>query len=127
MKISKFANRATLWQFIKYVLVGMMNTLITLIVIFVCKSLLGVNEYISNAIGYVAGLINSFLWNKNWVFKVKEDSMRQVVRFIAGFIICYGLQLFTVWTLTENTPYGDMIWTVSGFHISGYEIGRAHV
>ena len=51
----------------KYVIVGCMNTAITLGVIFVCKSLLDVNPYLSNALGYIAGLINSFIWNKNWV------------------------------------------------------------
>ena len=48
-------------QFAKYFLVGVMNTLITFILIFVCKTFLGINEYVSNGIGYVGGLINSFI------------------------------------------------------------------
>ena len=60
---------AAMRQFIRYLLVGVINTLVTLIVIYVCKSILDINQWVSNAIGYVAGLINSFIWNKNWVFK----------------------------------------------------------
>ena len=54
-------NNAPIIQLIKYAIVGVMNTLITLGVIFVCKSILGVNPYVSNALGYVAGLLNSFI------------------------------------------------------------------
>ena len=62
-------RRKTLVQLAKYLLVGVMNTLITLVVIFVCKIYLHVNPYVSNALGYLAGLINSFLWNRRWVFR----------------------------------------------------------
>ncbi len=51
----------TVVQFLKYAIVGVMNTIITLGVIFVCKSLLGVNDYVSTALGYVAGVLNSFI------------------------------------------------------------------
>lgn len=115
-------DRKTMIQFIKYSMVGVMNTLITLIVIYVCKSLLGVNEYFSNTIGYIAGLINSFLWNRNWVFKVKEDSLNQIIRFAAGFLLCYGLQFLVVWVLNEHTFLGSMEWTVQGFTFGGYGV-----
>ena len=55
-------NSTQIRQFFKYCMVGVMNTSITLAVIFVCKSILGINPYVSNVIGYVCGLINSFLW-----------------------------------------------------------------
>lgn len=115
-------DRKTMIQFIKYSMVGVMNTLITLAVIYVCKSLLGVNEYFSNTLGYIAGLINSFLWNRNWVFKVKEDSFNQIIRFAVGFLLCYGLQLLVVWALNEHTFLGSMTWTVYGFTFGGYGV-----
>ena len=59
-------NRNQIAQFIKYCIVGVMNTAITLGVIFLCKSVCGINPYVSNAIGYICGLINSFLWKKQW-------------------------------------------------------------
>lgn len=109
-------------QFIKYAVVGVMNTLVTLIIIFVCKSLMGVNEYVANALGYVGGLINSFMWNRTWVFHAGSGWKRQAVRFGLGFAICYALQFAIVWTLTERTPYGNMVWDIYGFSISGYGV-----
>lgn len=114
--------RKPMIQFIKYAAVGVLNTLVTLVVIVVCKSLLDVNEYVSNALGYIAGLINSFIWNKNWVFKAKDNSFKQLYRFAFGFMICYCLQFAVVWTITEHTPYGDMIWHLGPFAVSGYGV-----
>ena len=90
-------------QFAKYFLVGVMNTLITFILIFVCKTFLGINEYVSNGIGYVGGLINSFIWNKKWVFKSDKKAHIEALKFAVGFLLCYGVQLLVVWALYEHT------------------------
>lgn len=109
-------------QFIKYVVVGCINTAITLIVIFVCKSLLNIDPYIANAIGYVAGLINSFIWNKNWVFKSQKGYSREAIKFIVGFGLCYALQLLVVY-LINSTEFGQYQCDIYGiFTISGYGI-----
>lgn len=117
----KIDSTAPIVQLIKYALVGCMNTLITLGLIFVCKSLLGVNEYLSNAIGYVAGLINSFLWNKNWVFHSRGEYRREMALFFAGFAVCYGLQFLTVWLINQSW-FGDTEYDLGFFVISGYGI-----
>lgn len=108
-------------QFIKYCIVGVLNTLITLGVIYLCKSMLGWNLYVSNALGYVAGLVNSFVCNKQWTFKSDGDYKREAFKFAIGFLLCYGLQLVLVWMLTES-PFGDYDFRFFGVVISGYGI-----
>ena len=116
------SKKQTAIQFIKYILVGCLNTAITLGVIFLCKSLLNVNPYVSNAIGYIAGLIISFIWNKNWVFKSQKGYSREAIKFAVGFGICYGLQLLVVFLLNSN-DFGDRQWELGTiFTISGYGV-----
>lgn len=119
----KLSAKSPLIQFMKYIVVGVMNTTITLAIIFICKSLLGVNEYVSNAIGYVAGLINSFLWNRTWVFHSTGNGFnRQAVIFLAGFCFSYAIQLAVVWIINQSW-FGDMEFElIGGFVISGYGI-----
>ncbi len=107
-------------QFVKYACVGVLNTLVTLCVIYVCKVLFGVNPLVSNAIGYVAGVVNSFLWNKNWVFKTSGHYTREAVGFLVGFLICYGLQFLTVWLLSYKTPLREFEMSIFAFTLSGY-------
>ena len=117
----KLDQSAPIVQLVKYALVGCINTLITLGLIFVCKSLLGINDYVSNAIGYAAGLINSFIWNKNWVFNSRGDYHREMVVFFVGFAICYALQFLTVWLINQSW-FGDTEYDLGFFVISGYGI-----
>ena len=115
-------EKKTLIQFLKYGLVGCLNTAITLGVIFLCKSLLGINEYVANILGYAAGLINSFIWNKTWVFKSKKGYRREAVKFGIGFGVCYSIQLLVVFLL-NSSALGDMQWNIIGvFTLSGYGV-----
>ena len=112
-------KRKTAAQFVKFCLVGGMNTLVTLCTIFICKSLLDINEYVEKALGYLLGVINSFLWNKQWVFHSQGRFSREALRFAIGFAICYSLQLLTVITLNTSS-FGDIEVNTGIMVISGY-------
>lgn len=115
-------KRIEIVRFVKYCLVGVMNTLVTLGVIFACKALLGWDLYLSNALGYVAGVVNSFVWNKTWVFRSQGRYAREAVVFLVGFGLCYGLQLLAVWGMTTS-PLGRMEFDLCGvFTLSGYGV-----
>lgn len=110
-------------QFIRFIIVGIINSLITLITIFLCKGVIGINAWVSNGIGYVAGLINSFIWNREWVFRSKSNAGRQALKFGVGFVICYGLQLFTTWFLTTPMRLGEIEWSLPvGISFTGYAV-----
>ncbi|MDD5782119.1 MAG: GtrA family protein [Muribaculaceae bacterium] len=91
-------------QLVKYMLIGASNTLITFIVFVVLNSFLGVNFYVSNIIGYIAGVVNSFVWNKTWVFKTRGTAVsREALLFVTGFSVCYCIQLAIMWVLMNFT------------------------
>ena len=90
-------------QAIKYGVVGLSNTLITMIVIWLMMKLFGCKEGLSNLTGYVAGLLNSFIWNKQWTFKGSSTGWKQgAIRFAVAFVICYALQYGLVLILNSQ-------------------------
>ncbi len=79
-------------RFVKFVIVGMGNTLVTYVA-YVVLRMLGVGLDWANFLSYVAGVVNSFVWNRCWVFRRSGGSvLRQSVFFLAGFAVCYGVQ-----------------------------------
>lgn len=121
MSINK-GRHFNLGEFIRYGAVGLINTAVTLGTIVICKSVIGINPYVSNAIGYVLGLINSFLWNRSWVFRGHNGKISsQAIRFIVGFGLCYALQLLVVWILSE-TVFSHVEIHLLSFLVSGYGI-----
>ena len=117
------AERIPYGQFARFLAVGCLNTGVTLLVIALCKSVFGINPYLSNFIGYAAGLVNSFVWNRQWVFKAHGRGIgNHALRFLCGFAVCYALQLAVVWTLDRYTPLGAMMWPVGSYTLSGYGV-----
>jgi putative flippase GtrA len=80
-------------QAIKYAIVGVSNTAVSLCVIWVMMKALGCSDVTSNITGYIAGLLNSFIWNKQWTFKSSDAWVGSAIRFGLVFGICYVLQL----------------------------------
>lgn len=115
-------RRKTFIQLVKYLLVGVMNTLITLAVIFVCKIYLGINPYVSNALGYLAGLINSFMWNRKWVFRSNGKMSREALHFLCGFMVCYSVQFGVVWLLNQSWFGSTRYMLPFGIIITGYGV-----
>lgn len=79
------------------------------------------NPYVSNILGYVVGVINSFLWNKKWVFNSRGGMAREAFKFLCGFGICYALQFAVVWSLNQSS-FGAIELDIWVFTLSGYGI-----
>lgn len=102
MKIDKAEARKTGIQLLKYGVIGVMNTLITLVSFYLLNTKLGVPYGPSNIIGYVLGVINSFIWNRNWVFKTGVNVKREALLFGCGFVLCWMLQGVVSWVLLDG-------------------------
>ena len=108
-------------QFVKDCMVGVLNTLVCLGTIFICKSLFGINPYVSNALGYTVGVLNSFLWNRRWVFRSHGRYSREAIRFMLGCGLCYLAQLAVVMVLNQSN-FGDYEFDLHFFVLSGYGV-----
>lgn len=56
-------------QFVKFGLVGVSNTLLTLVVYTLLLKVFGVWYLAASAIGFVVGAVNGFLLNRRWTFR----------------------------------------------------------
>ena len=108
MKISKAEARKTTIQLLKYGVIGVMNTLITLVSFYLLNTIAGMPYWPANVISYILGVTNSFLWNRSWVFKTSKGFKREAVLFGIGFLLCLSLQLFVSWFLLEVVGLKDM-------------------
>ncbi|MFQ6809224.1 MAG: GtrA family protein [Blautia sp.] len=87
MKKSKLIDMTT----IKFLVVGVINTLVGTGVMFVLYNFFSVSYWISSAANYVVGSILSYFLNKYFTFQNKEKSLMQIIRFIINIAACYLL------------------------------------
>ena len=92
-------------QFLSFCLVGGLNTLVSLAVFTILVFITGASDteagilaIILNIISDVAGGINSYLWNRFWVFKKSETTTKESLpKFILTFCVYVAISslLFT--------------------------------
>lgn len=87
MKKSKLIDMTT----IKFLVVGVINTLVGTGVMFVLYNFFSVSYWVSSAANYVVGSILSYFLNKYFTFQNKEKSLMQIIRFIINIAACYLL------------------------------------
>jgi putative flippase GtrA len=117
-------NTKTIVQIFKYGVVGILNTLLTAVVIalmmhfvFLVKGNQGTSAIavsVSNITGYLTGYVNSFIWNRRWTFHSRNNWKVEFLKFSGVFLLCYIPQLSLVMTLNRyaNIPTLDFrLWT----------------
>jgi putative flippase GtrA len=83
---------------LRFASVGALNTLLTIAVIFLLRAV-KVPDLPANLIGYVAGLICSFLLNKRWTFANDGPVLAAFTLFLVTFAGAYLLNLGIVLAL----------------------------
>lgn len=85
-------------QFIKFGLVGVSNTIISLGFYYLLV-FFNVHPVIANAVGFIASVINSYFWNSRFVFKDKTENNKKKA-FVKVFV-SYGISFLLSTVLIE--------------------------
>lgn len=90
-RLSSHPRAAVLIQFVKFGIVGVSNTLLTLAVYTLLLKVFGVWYLAASAIGFVVGAINGFLLNRRWTFRDHVGDALTPVRW--GIVQTCGLAI----------------------------------
>lgn len=85
----------------KYIGIGIINTVISFLVILVFFKFLGFKYGIAYFIGYVIALLNSFIMNKRYTFKSNGHWKKEFKFFILVFIIAYSISHIFLYLMVE--------------------------
>ena len=83
-------NKTTIFQFVKFGIVGVSNTAISLIVYYILYWINPEWYMIGNIAGWVISVSNAFFWNNRYVFKSQSEGMRQLLNRIGKTYLSYG-------------------------------------
>ena len=97
-------------QMISFGLVGVVNTAIGFGVIALAQVMFGLHPVVSNMLGYIAGLTNSYFMNRAFTFKGSAHSIRAMLRFLLAFGIAYGANVAVLLILIQISPDQVLLW-----------------
>lgn len=98
----------------RFVVVGVSNTGLGLLVIFGCKAYLGVGDAAANFIGYALLIVVSFVMNRQWTFKDTGDPAASLQRFVLVLAAAYLANLGTTLAAIDLLHVDDYLAHVLG-------------
>lgn len=112
-------------NFIRYIIIGVINTLFGFGLIFILIYL-GLVAEISNLIGYAISFLLSFYLNKKFNFQSRGNTKKELLKFISAMLIAYVANLIvmsTTYRLCGLNVYisqiaGGVVYVLCGFSLS---------
>jgi len=120
MIVNKFIKIYTDKTFMKFIMVGIINTIVGTTIMFVFYNVFHLNYWVSSASNYFFGSICSYILNKHFTFNYKKHFWSSFLRFIINILICYLLAYgiakpLIKWILYDlNTTYQENIAMILG-------------
>ncbi|MBR0026406.1 MAG: GtrA family protein [Clostridia bacterium] len=92
-KIKQLIEKLLSIQFIKFGLVGCLNTLVDLIVFTLLNAIFHI-YYLAKIVSYSCGVLNSYFFNTRWTFqKEHKKSAKEFILFVVINLISLGVSL----------------------------------
>lgn len=94
------AMRLVFLRLLKYGMTGLLNTAVTLTLIYTSIAI-GLSDVAANAIGYAVGICISFFMNNKWTFAQDQATLSQFLRFLAVAGCAYAVNLWVLLTARD--------------------------
>ncbi len=78
-------------SFLKFILTGVLNTLVGGGIMFIFYNVFHINYYISSASNYIFGSILSYFLNRFFTFNDKKYDSSTIPKFVLNILICYAI------------------------------------
>ena len=105
--MNRFIKLFTDHTFMKFAMVGVINTIVGTTVMFVFYNVFHFSYWVSSASNYIIGSFISYLLNKNFTFRFKEQNYWSWLRFVLNILTCY--------LLAYGIAKPVMHWILTGF------------
>ena len=86
-------------KFVKFSLVGVLNTIIGYGIFFILSFY--VNYILALLIAHIIGVMNSYFWNRSWVFQSKKNKIIEFLKFYSVYGIMLLINIATLYYLVS--------------------------
>ncbi|GAC1467230.1 MAG: GtrA family protein [Desulfuromonadaceae bacterium] len=113
-------HRHSIGEFVKFALVGLLNTGVD-VAIFFLLTRIGIPYVAAQVVSYSCGAANSYLLNKVWTFRSSGLSYAEIVRFTTVNLVSLGVSV-VVLTLLHGSAGLDLAAAKGGATVSALAV-----
>lgn len=109
-------------KFLKFSVVGGLGSLVDFGLTALSLSVLGVGEYLSNAIGFVLAASFNYMLNRLWTFRSQNPNVKgEFIKFLTVSTVGLGINSLVLFCYLEFVGVGL---DVCGYHIADFWIAK---
>ncbi len=94
-------------RFARFVVVGITNTVVALVV-YAALVALGTEPVLASALGFAAGALNGYRLNRNWTFHGASGGLATGTRYVLVQVVGLGLNALGVWLAVGHAGLPQM-------------------
>ncbi len=95
-----FFTETMFYKFLKFAAVGFSGVVVDFGVTYLCKEILKIQKFVSNAIGFCLAATTNYILNRIWTFESHNPKIGgEFLKFFCISLIGLGLNLFILWIL----------------------------
>lgn len=100
-------------SFIRFAIVGVINTLVTIVINTLCNNVFHLYYKISWVLGFAGGVTNSYIMNKLWTFESKggnaKKTTKEMLQFLTVNLVSLGATTLGLTYFVENMGINENI------------------
>lgn len=77
--------------FSRFVVVGIINTIVGTTIMFVCYNAISLSYWLSSALNYILASILSYFLNRRYTFRFKGSYGKSAFKFTINILVCYAI------------------------------------
>lgn len=95
-------TKGELVKIIKFGITGGLNTAVDVAVYFILLNAFGINKYIAQPFGYIAGTLNSYIVNRKWTFNSSSKFFSPtLIKFIIVNAVALTVGQIVLWVCSD--------------------------
>ncbi|WP_430509177.1 GtrA family protein [Gottfriedia solisilvae] len=100
------------FTFVRFLIVGLINTLVGLTIMYVLYHLANQSYWLSTFIGNSVGAVVSFILNRSFTFKSNGSIQKSIIKFLLVILCCYFIS-YHLGTLLVDWSVKEMDYAIS--------------
>ena len=105
--LSPFFEKAFLLRFLRFCVVGASGTAVDFGLTWLCKEILKIPKFVSNAIGFVVAATSNYILNRIWTWGSTSDQIGvEYIKFFGVSLVGLGLNTLILYLLHEKLHWG---------------------
>jgi putative flippase GtrA len=105
-------------QSIRFIIVGILNTVIGFLVYYFCLKVLYINYLESLLISHIVGVLHSYIWNSKWTFNADKINISSLFKFSSVYALTFLINLIVLFIFVNFIGISKLIGQIFALFIT---------